>query len=161
MMYHDVMAQETSHCGRCKQDKPVSEFYRHSWAPHSLRKPCKKCLSADRRERYQRRNGIDESYEQVLRREYGITLDEYNQKHREQAGRCAVCRKPEAVRVSATGKPYRLSVDHDHATGAVRGLLCRRCNTLVWALEDNHTTLDAVRGYIERWQETFVNGAPL
>lgn len=49
----------------------------------------------------------------------------------------------------------RLSVDHDHITGAVRGLLCHRCNILVWALEDNHTTLSAIQAYIEQWRASF------
>lgn len=40
-----------------------------------------------------------------------------------QGGRCAICR--ERPRAS------RLCVDHNHATGAVRGLLCDRCNHLL------------------------------
>jgi hypothetical protein len=155
------VTDSTHHCNRCGKDKPTADFYSHPHAADKVRKPCKACLSDLRKDRYQRLGGIDVSYDQVLRREYGITLDDYSRKHREQAGRCAICRKPETVVVARTGKPLRLSVDHDHATNAVRGLLCRRCNTLVWALEDNHTALDAVRQYIEQWRDTFANGAPL
>jgi len=42
-----------------------------------------------------------------------------------QQGRCAVCLNPNR----------RLLVDHDHSTGAVRGLLCTRCNNLVGKFE--------------------------
>jgi hypothetical protein len=48
-------------------------------------------------------------------------------------GRCWICDDPEtAVRRE---KVIALAVDHDHATGAIRGLLCRRCNTQVGNLE--------------------------
>jgi hypothetical protein len=57
-----------------------------------------------------------------------------------------------------TGDLRRLAVDHDHVTGTVRGLLCHRCNLLVWALEDNHTTLDAIRAYLEDFRASFAAG---
>lgn len=153
------MSEARVYCGRCKTAKPRSEFYT---APYSTgpRKPCKSCLSEQRRSRYAEAGGSDQSYEQVLRRDYGITLAQYNEQLRKQAGRCAICRRPETVKLRS-GKLRRLSVDHDHATGAIRGLLCHRCNILVWALEDNHTTLAAIRDYIEQWRETFANGPPL
>lgn len=147
-------------CRRCGQDKPADCFYSDSTNPDKLRKPCKACLSEERRERYQRLNGIDASYEQVLRREYGITLDDYNQMVRKQGNRCAICRRAESSK-SGGGRTRRLSVDHDHATGAVRGLLCQRCNTVVWSLEDNHVTITAVTAYIEEWRATFADGPPL
>jgi hypothetical protein len=51
----------------------------------------------------------------------------------EQDGLCAICHRPEtAVR---HGKAMLLAVDHDHTTGAVRGLLCHNCNTKVAAYE--------------------------
>lgn len=51
---------------------------------------------------------------------YGLSSTEYDRLLAFQNGRCAICR----------GRPRskRLAVDHDHATGAVRGLLCSRCN---------------------------------
>ena len=44
-------------------------------------------------------------------------------------GVCTICENP-------CGTGQRLSVDHDHATGRVRGLLCRRCNTKLESLEN-------------------------
>lgn len=55
---------------------------------------------------------------------YGITDAEYAAILEHQGGRCAVCGK-------ARGITRRLAVDHDHATGAVRGLLCDPCNRIV------------------------------
>ena len=51
-----------------------------------------------------------------------LTEDDYAALLAAQDGRCAICRRPP----KEGGR--RLSVDHDHATGAVRGLLCFRCN---------------------------------
>jgi DNA-binding CsgD family transcriptional regulator len=50
----------------------------------------------------------------------GVNPDEYNRLLAAQDGHCALCPN--------TPKTRRLSVDHDHKTGAVRGLLCYRCN---------------------------------
>lgn len=52
---------------------------------------------------------------------YGITADEYWALYDHQGGKCAICQR-------ATGKTRMLSVDHDHKTGEVRGLLCNYCN---------------------------------
>lgn len=59
---------------------------------------------------------------------YGISPAEYWRIYEFQGGRCYICQR-------ATGKVKRLSVDHDHKTGIVRGLLCTMCNkyTLGWA----------------------------
>ena len=47
-----------------------------------------------------------------------------------QGGLCAICRR-------ASGKTRRLSVDHDHKTGLVRGLVCRPCNDFLgWIMDD-------------------------
>lgn len=46
----------------------------------------------------------------------------------EQAGRCAICDKTLKGRAKQKDE---LCIDHCHKTGAVKGLLCRRCNLLV------------------------------
>ena len=154
----------TKRCRTCGEVKSLTEFNTVTATGGGHRAHCRACLRAKRQAEY--RAGAswrskDTVYEQLLKREYGITLDDYNAKLRSQAGRCAICRRPESVRSRRTGEVRRLAVDHDHVTKAVRGLLCNRCNILVWALEDNHTTLDAIRVYIEAFRETFAKGAPL
>ncbi len=76
-----------------------------------------------------------------LRRNYGITLAEYDALAASQGGVCAVCREQ-----CPTGR--RLSVDHDHQSGQVRGLLCSRCNQALGLFRDRSDLLLAAIQYI-------------
>ena len=60
---------------------------------------------------------------------YGITTIEFAGLVMAQGGRCAICREAPA------GK--ELAIDHDHATGKVRGLLCANCNLALGLLHDD------------------------
>lgn len=64
-----------------------------------------------------------------LRYRYGIELEEYEQMLEDQGGTCYICDNP-------PGK-YRLSVDHCHESGTVRGLLCHDCNHGLGKFKDN------------------------
>lgn len=159
----DAEAPESVHevqCNRCKIPKQREEFYTASYSGGKHRQPCKECHRANKRRDYAENGGIDKVYAQLLKDKYGLTLEEYNRKVREQGNRCAVCRRPESVK-GKDGRVRRLAVDHDHATGVVRGLLCVRCNLIVWALEDNHTTLPMIENYIQLHRDSFAQGAPL
>lgn len=68
-----------------------------------------------------------------------------------QGGQCAICRQPE-TKLSAKGRVRRLSIDHDHATGRVRGLLCSMCNTALGNLRDDPALADAAAAYL-RWEQ--------
>lgn len=61
---------------------------------------------------------------------YGLTQDEYWKIYEFQGGACAICQR-------AKGTTKRLSVDHDHETGAVRMLACTRCNRMLGHLRDD------------------------
>jgi hypothetical protein len=63
-----------------------------------------------------------------LRKRFGITANQYDGMYLSQGGVCAICYKPEIGQ--------RLSVDHCHKTGKVRGLLCDTCNTTLGKFED-------------------------
>lgn len=70
-----------------------------------------------------------ENHEKRVQNVYGLKKGEYAKLYEFQGGMCALCRR-------ATGASRRLSVDHDHATGNVRGLLCRPCNSLLGHARD-------------------------
>lgn len=83
-----------------------------------------------------------------LRKQYGISLEEYRSKLEEQDGLCAICRRPGNV---CTGKDSKgsLAVDHNHTTGVIRGLLCHRCNTGLGAFLDKPGLLRIAALYLE------------
>ena len=74
---------------------------------------------------------------------YGVGEFEYYSLLSQQGGGCAIC-----GHVNANG--HFLSVDHDHETGAVRGLLCNNCNAALGLLKDNPSTIDAAGAYLRR-----------
>lgn len=82
----------------------------------------------------------DKAADLRLQRTYGITLAEYNRVLKHQGNGCAICQKP-------AGSP-RLSVDHCHTTGQLRGLLCWSCNKAIAHFKDNAVRLRAAAVYL-------------
>lgn len=78
-----------------------------------------------------------------LKRFYGITLDEYNALFEAQGGLCAGCNS-----AGSEGKRKGLFVDHDHETGAIRGLLCNNCNAALGLLGDKAETIARLMEYL-------------
>ena len=76
---------------------------------------------------------------------YGVTLEWYNETSKKQNGRCIIC----------NGKPKashgRLSVDHCHTSGTVRGLVCGRCNLAIGLIDDNWETASKMAKYLKKW----------
>lgn len=62
------------------------------------------------------------------------------------AGGCEVCGATEG-----DSRGYRLNVDHCHATGRIRGILCRRCNTALGQAKDDPGLLRRLADYLERF----------
>lgn len=81
---------------------------------------------------------------------YGITAADYRAMLEQQGGVCFICRQPE--RPMPNGRLPRLAVDHDHTTGAIRALLCRRCNHLIGAVNEDPSLLVAARDYLEAFK---------
>jgi hypothetical protein len=81
---------------------------------------------------------------------YDITPSQYIDLFMEQGGVCAVCQKPEEHVSSKNGRTQRLSVDHDHVTGKVRGLLCHACNVMLGYAKDNPEVLLSAIMYLRR-----------
>ena len=69
-----------------------------------------------------------------------------------QGGVCAICGSPETCKNPKTGKVTRLAVDHDHANGQNRGLLCRKCNQVLGLFKDNPAIFRVAAAYLEDWR---------
>jgi len=92
-----------------------------------------------------------DTYRTKMLKTYGITPEEYAALLVKQGGVCAICKEPPKTRNNINGKPgiHRLCVDHDHVTGAVRGLLCHSCNVGLAQYSDRPDLLRAAASYIE------------
>jgi hypothetical protein len=73
---------------------------------------------------------------------YGIGADEVDELIRQQGGSCAVCRKREAKQV-----------DHDHETGAVRGIVCLLCNAAMGAFRDDPNLIRRAIAYVRERED--------
>lgn len=140
-------------CLKCLIPKEETNFYLQHPARSKTRRKgvCKQCLNNQSVEwaaknpqralknarEYKKRNP-DRVENARLKREYGITLTEWNHLHFRQSGRCAGC-----------DEPKKLDVDHSHSTGRIRGLLCRQCNTALGLLKESPSALARLIIYLQ------------
>lgn len=101
-------------------------------------------LASKAKYRAENKEKIAEGYRRhILKKNFGITKEEYDQMLAHQNGVCAIC-----LEVCATGRD--LAVDHDHETGKVRGLLCRDCNVSLGLMKDDPNRLRKAAEYLEQ-----------
>lgn len=139
-------------CPSCATEKSLSEFHvrkSRGGQPASRCKPCSRDAQREWRRRqpdYDRRRYQAlkvETRERHLVRKYGVTLADYEAMLAKQNGRCAICCAPEAEQRNGV-----FHVDHCHATGRVRGLLCRGCNHVLGHVKDDPETLQRAIAYL-------------
>ncbi len=126
----------TKICTKCGKEFPATlEFFRKdSRRKENLGCQCKDCQKEYYREYIKNSEKLKESFRRKrLKHEYRISIEEYDILLESQSGVCAICGKEETAK-DKHGNPKRLSVDHDHETGKIRGLLCHRCNVGVGML---------------------------
>lgn len=81
---------------------------------------------------------------------YGLTLEQYEAMVEYQDHKCKICGIHETENsLDKNGNPKRLSIDHDHETGQIRGLLCNPCNTALGSFRDNVESLQRAILYLE------------
>lgn len=170
--------EPTHLCPRCDEVKGVSQFAgRKNRAgrpyPSSY---CRACQSAYNREwrakngdadraRVRQKYATDPAFREARRLEsarryaenpdatrnntllakFGITLAEYRAMNKAQGGLCAICSEP-----CKSGR--ELAVDHDHATGKVRALLCIRCNNGLGNFRDDAALMSTALEYLAHHQ---------
>jgi hypothetical protein len=111
-------------CNCCKQVKKIDDFSDRKYT-------CKVC----------RNHNKQASRYKVV---YGTTMEHINTLKQEQHNKCAICSKTEPGN-------KRLSVDHNHITGEIRGLLCNNCNRAIGLLQDNVNIIKNAVSYLTKY----------
>lgn len=122
-------------CSRCARVLPATPdfFYPRPRDSRGLRNPCKEC---------HKQIGAPTSRNRKLRRNYGISAEDYNALLTRQSDVCAIC----------LGTDDRaLSVDHCHESLRVRGLLCRQCNLMIGNAKNDPQRLARAINYLLRF----------
>lgn len=138
------MSQENKICVKCLVAKPVEWFYVHSNGRRRLN--CIEChkqsaaIFAARRKQNARENHRSEA----LKRNYDMTVKQYNDKLLSQDGKCSICERHQ------TEINRALAVDHNHDTGQIRDLLCECCNSALGKFREDKEILERAIRYLER-----------
>lgn len=122
-------------CPDCATVKPLQQFVRNASQPSGWAPYCKPCHNA-RGNAAKEKIGGSRTYH--LKRRYGISAEEADEMLKAQGGVCAICRVAPAVHV-----------DHDHATGVVRALLCFNCNGGLGQFKDDPHVLRAAADFVQ------------
>jgi hypothetical protein len=135
----------TKCCKTCKRDLPTTEYHTHYSNKDGFRTSCKTC-----------RTGQHKAYRaakkapafQGIGHKYGITPAQYNALLLAQDGQCIICGESDPH----GGRTFGFCVDHDHATGEIRGLLCNSCNSGLGMFRDNPRYLQRAIHYLQSYR---------
>lgn len=122
--------------------------YRREWMRKFNKTPEGKAYNKSCREAWRNKNpNQEENYKERARdlrfqREFGITLDIYNEMFLKQRGCCAICTRHQSE------FKRRLAIDHCHVSGQVRKLLCHNCNALLGHARDDANILEVAIKYL-------------
>lgn len=130
-------------CSKCKQVKIAKEFAKRAKNKDGLRSQCKNC---DQQYRDDNREAVRDYH---YKNRYGISLEEYNDKLSVQNYSCAICGSQHVE----NERMKTLVVDHNHATGEVRGLLCHPCNVALGAVKEKEDILMACISYLRSYNK--------
>lgn len=138
LVYREVGKLMPLRCPRCRTRPQETSGY------------CRSCRNEMRRVAYRRdlEKNRARVYEESIRRRFGLSLADYEDKLRKQGGLCAICGQPESAR-NKDGSLRRLQIDHDHDSGQVRDLLCNGCNGGLAGFEDDIWRMGEAIGYLQ------------
>lgn len=135
-------------CSKCHKSQSLKLKFCYNSSKNSYFTICKACKR--QREKARRLKNISKTRaveaEGHLRRKYGLTLARVAEMSQEQGGVCKICKEPETL--VWRGMTPGLSVDHDHNTGVVRGLLCHRCNVALAIFDRVPDALARIADYL-------------
>ncbi len=121
--------------GKCGRRLAAEAFHKNRSRPDGLNSTCRECWAAY-------------IAENMLMRQFGITLATFENLLQAQGGGCAIC--GEKLGILRNGKRLRLAVDHCHRTGVVRGVLCNPCNLGIGCFKDTPELLEHAIKYLAK-----------
>lgn len=169
-MSEGQVASEIKKCHGCSGVLPLSEFH-----PSPKTRVCKACAkryqrkwneknkdsvaAIQKRSRIKNRQNALEAARRYYARDdirhtkkamrlgsrlkaFGLSISDFDEMFTSQGGKCAIC--------GGTSGKRRLSVDHDHATGKVRSLLCTNCNSALGLLGESTERMASAIEYIKK-----------
>lgn len=140
----DLLTVSEKICRDCGLPKPLADFY----SVGAYTEPSCKSCKGERVSAYRKANP-DKCRGWVRKSRYNVSSEQYSHMLALQEGVCAVCAQPEVRETNGT--VWHLSVDHDHLTGRVRGLICDACNKVLGLVQDNPSRLEAAMDYLARF----------
>lgn len=135
---------DSKECTQCHLIKSFSDYHKLANRPLGLNARCRDCRSNIAKERFIR-NREAESHKrryQHIKSRYGLSPEEYDAMCEIQDGKCAICQR---------SRP--LTIDHNHKTDAVRGLLCYSCNSFIGMAQDNIEILQKAIEYLCKYEK--------
>jgi hypothetical protein len=147
---------DTKTCKSCKQPKPVDDFYTDVRVKDGHVARCKPCHNAMAMKRYGKLPPEMKKIRMARARfaKYGMTLEEAEAMAAEQNGGCYLCGNEQGIRNRGREKSGAsgLTMDHDHATGKPRRLLCSECNMTIGTAKDDPDLLERMAEYVRRFR---------
>ena len=121
--------------------------FRRRWAAQWRRcRGCERTFRVSKENFYHRKDylckkcAVQKSRKQNYEKNFGLSFDDYKRMLGAQDGVCLIC--------GSNGNGRNLSVDHDHVTGNIRGLLCSHCNTGIGMFRDSYELLEKAIEYL-------------
>jgi len=148
-----VLSKHQNRCSRATEEERNTYRRTHKWRPADPNYARRQM--AGWRESHLERNRFNARWSRV-KRAFGLTPEAYKALLDAQGGVCAICRKAETARnvnKQSGVRIKRLSVDHDHKTNKIRGLLCQHCNHTLGKMDDDPARLRAAADYLEKHQQ--------
>lgn len=123
---------DTRICTNCKIEKPLDNYWKDSGRSKGHDYRCIPCKKIEQKE-YAKTNGYKKALRKShLKTRYGVNPEDV-------PNSCQVCDSIDSI-----------CVDHNHDTGAIRGFLCRPCNSALGLIKDNPETLRKLASYLEK-----------
>ena len=154
-MVENVRRTYMKKCTRC--ERQTNEFYKKETR-------CKTCINELRREQYKadpekykrqvaifRKKNPEKIRDTKLKQAYGVGINYFNAKLKEQGGVFAGCGRN--YRIKWRGKEVEMPLDHNHETKVPRGVLCIKCNRGLGLLEENTQTMLNLIDYLNKYKK--------